>query len=273
MGKTSLLNVLTGNIKETLHGEVLPIRLDVDRSLSSEGDPLDLFRGLELEILHELGERDPSIFSYVSALMRKLVGVETEALATPSNVKLDLGLPDFASVSWERVVQKGRNTPLSLVLKSDFKKLAERAKGQGLRAVVLMIDDAKYIPELKSSETILQLLRNTFQSQSGYSIMIAGDVDTLERISALHKGFASLFERIPLYEFDVHDAVELVEKRLNWTRAVAVPVEFDSSALQELGHSELRPGTIVRNCAAATEVAQRRGTYVTGPLLKEVIDS
>jgi len=267
IGKTSLLNMFKKRAEE--HGGTLVAHLDLYKPLSKTGDPLDLFRGLEVEILKGLRKVDPSLISYVEDVGKKFFGTETGALSQSSKIKLELGLPNLAGVTIERALKKGTYSPLSLLLRTDFDELAQRARKKGLRGIFVVLDEAHVLAELVDARTVLQLFKNTFQSQDSYSMIVYGDSKTLTRITHIHEGFGNLFEAVTLRELPRPDAIALIRSRLDWAADKGEIVKFEERAIEQIvEHSKGNPRNLVRFCCEAVEEARRRGTPVTTSLIK-----
>jgi hypothetical protein len=269
LGKTSLLNMFKIMAKE--RGDAIVAHLDLYKTFARGGDALDIFRGLEIEMLNQLRKIDPSLLSYSEDVFRRFTGTETGMLSTGSKVTLQMGLPTVGALTIEHALKRGAFSPLSLVLRSDFEELEKRAKQKGVKGIFILIDDGHSINEIAEGRSVLQLLKNTFQSQEGYSMLVFGDMTTLRGFQSLHEGFTDIFERVKIEQMNAGDALDLIKHRLDWASKRGGVAKFEEQAAQQIVRKAGgNPRRIVRYCCEAVEEARKGNHRVTLSLVKSL---
>jgi hypothetical protein len=263
LGKTSLLNFLEVQINE-VKPDFLAARLQLDATLNSSKDPLDLFRGIETVLLQQIKNRDPRYVSYLSDVMKRFFGIETEALSSESKVKMDLKLPEIGGMSWERSLSRGAQSPLSVILESDFRELRDRAESIDIRHVFLFIDRGDVLRTLPYNKGTLQLFKSVLENEPFYSIVISGSPDLIAGLGGIEQSFAAQFENVQIGEMTPEEQLDLIDRRLRWGRGQGSTLQFDEKAKARIIEiSRGNPRYLVRNCSAVTESVRYDGERVT----------
>lgn len=110
--------------------------------------------------------------------------------------------------------KKDLNTTISQhVMRNDLNKFFTEAKKQGIKGIVLLIDECDL---LSSNETILQKMRHVFSTIDGYMLVFSGTEKMFPAFSKTFSPLPRIFKRINVENFkNWEETKECIVKRLS----------------------------------------------------------
>ena len=187
IGKTSLLN----KVAAMAEGRgLLASRVELNNELA--GNQAALFHQLLEDIVGRLREKQAlgKARHWTSRLLGR-TSVELE-------VNFLIGTLKAAQRDSTQVPQES--------LRRSLGELSKQARASGLAGIVICFDEADL---LAKDETTLQALRNTFQQQEGYMLVLCGTEGLLENLGKVFGAMKRFFDQIHLGPLDGPDEVRV----------------------------------------------------------------
>jgi type IV pilus assembly protein PilB len=181
IGKTSLLNKVAA-IGEQEYG-LLASRVELNNELA--GNQAALFHQLLEDIVGRLRERQA--FGKTRYWFQRL--------ARTQSVEVEL---NFVIGSLKTAQKDALQVPQERLRKS-LAALSKEARAAGFPAILICFDEADL---LARDETTLQALRNTFQQQDGYLLVLCGTERLLDNLGKVFGAMTRFFDQLKLGPLD-----------------------------------------------------------------------
>jgi hypothetical protein len=197
-GKTSFLDALA---RELSQRKVAHARLPLSEDMVKPGEELRLFRAILTELSGVAGESgliDKTTGFKIWEALKGLASIDEVGIQIPG-ISFLVKAKDIQSTQFPYVILRDGLSDFVKLLKED---IANR------KGVVLMFDEGDH---LTTNRTLMEILRNVFQSMPGMCLAIAGSTKLLEQASDVFSPFPRFFRKIELgpypFESTVDDAI------------------------------------------------------------------
>lgn len=181
IGKTSLLNKLSSSSQDN-HG-MLAVQLTLNNELATSQSAL--FHQILDSIISK--GRQLGLFGPVGGLLRRLV----------KRTSMDLTLNLL--VATVKAAQREASQLPQEELRRGLQHIFQHCRQAGVPAVLIGLDEADL---LSKDQTILQILRNFFENQTGYILVLSGTEGLFSNLSQVFSPIQRFFEQIKLGPFE-----------------------------------------------------------------------
>ena len=205
VGKTSLLNQIA--YLAGVNG-LLAARVELNNELAAS--QAALFHQILEDIVARLGEHQPlgGIRNRLSRFVKR----------TSVDVQLNLVIGQLKAAR-----RDAADVPQE-TLRRSLRDCTAECKRVGRKAILLCIDEADL---LAKDETVLQALRNTFQQQEGFLLVLAGREDLLQNLGKVFGPMQRFFDQVTLGPFEnAQEVHECLVAPLDESARQIVPAGF-----------------------------------------------
>jgi len=199
-GKTSFLNMIQYMAEKK---EMLAVKISLNNEMSE--NEVFLFKEFFDGIITKGVKR-----GMFGGLSGKVYRVYRKAIDL---LELGAEVPFLFGTAYVGAKKNNTNSISQHVILSDLEKLSAEAKTQGIRGMVILLDECDL---LASNQTLLQKLRNVFSDIEGFALIFSGTEKMFPAMTETFSPLPRIFKRIDVKNFVNHNETkECIIKRLS----------------------------------------------------------
>jgi type II secretory ATPase GspE/PulE/Tfp pilus assembly ATPase PilB-like protein len=251
IGKTSLLNQIAymGRISG-----LLAARVELNNELAAS--QAALFHQILEDVAAKLHEA------------QRLGGVRGWLQRIFGRTKIEVQLNLF--IGQLKTAQKDAVDVPQEALRRSLKDAFRAAKRAGKRAILLCIDEGDL---LAKDETVLQALRNAFQQEEGYLIVVAGREDLLANLGKVFGPMQRFFDQVSLGPFEnAKEVLDCLQGPLEEQQRAIVTQKFAAEVLEMTGGLPYHVKLLAFHAYHAMQDTGGKRLRLTEDILNEMLD-